>query len=140
MYRRNQDKCRSCGNGTGYGAEYDIDRDEYELYRYNIPPRYDGSRFGRNRECEAERSSCECDTVCQDTNTEECVCEEKTEVMPCCDGEVTLCNKDGGFTLGKLFNKMGSEELLIIALILTVAGGEDSGELLLILILLLLNG
>lgn len=47
MYSRNRD-IRDDLDG-------DMSEDEYEIYRYNIPPRYDGSRFRSRRRESAER-------------------------------------------------------------------------------------
>ena len=56
MYRRGREGSRDSGRSSvdtslksvGY-RETDLDDEEYELYRYNIPPRYDGNRFIRRQ-------------------------------------------------------------------------------------------
>ena len=149
MYRRNQNKCYDsrCREADGCDdSDYGMSSEEYELYRYNIPPRYDGSRFrGNNRcvDCSHHRAieetvdevtACECDMT--NESSDNCVC------APCDTKEEENCSDSEGSenVLSKLLKNFGSEELLILSIILTIAGGEDSGELLLILVLLLLNG
>ena len=139
MYRRNQDRCRECVNDSPCDTASDLSFEEYELYRYNIPPRYDGNRFRRKSEIKESFSYSEKEPIVAEAC--EAIDEEAVSEKPqCCDVDFECLKKESGFSLGKLLDKMGSEELLIIALILTVAGGEDSGELLFILVLLLLNG
>lgn len=117
---------------NGYGTVFE----DEDLGVYNLPPRYDGSRFRRRsreescRRCEEYEAPAITQCPSDTSETEACSLEE-TSAKPCkSDSEGVLRFLEG----------MGGEELLIISLILTVAGGDDSGELLLFLILLLLHG
>lgn len=148
MYSRNR-RCQ----------QHDIDEEdnlmspeEEELYGYNLPPRYDGSRFSS---CRRQRDTHRCreDAGCvmpdaaekakSDKDDSRC---PKDEVK--CPKDDSRCPKDDEATenpsakdkLSSLIGSIGCEELLIISVILIIAGGEDSGELLVLLILLLLHG
>lgn len=156
MYRRNgwQDTTARDGSHTECDSDdYNMSREEYELYRYNIPPRYDGNRFRRNgsrsrthnEECDRaqpEKETCEpCEVESHSklTSDNECKPEEHKETSECPCEDIAADEKKSGL-LSKLHGSLGGEEILIIALILTVAGSEDIGDLLLLLVLLLLNG
>ncbi len=100
--------------------------DEYELYKYNLPPRYDGSRFSRRTVTQkmdetvsspAERSSNVKDICLQTDEDEEC--------------KMSLT------TLPHLSSRV-YEDILIICLILLITEKEGStGDVILLLVLLL---
>ena len=115
-----------------YSGEYDELPEDDELYGYNLPPRYDGNRFGRR----TQAKSCH---RCEEIRKEERTCAE----MPAsCESEppLTIQHHDQKDSAIRLIDGIGGEELLIISLILVIAGSEDNGELLFFLILLLLHG
>lgn len=138
MYSRNR-YCKS-GRERADEEEYTMSPEEEELYSYNLPPRYDGSRFSQrcrqrnvrhNVESQREESNDSYDLpIVHKTESEENnECPKSREETNESQDEST-----------HLLDGIGSEELLLISLILTIAGGEDSGEMLLFLILLLLHG
>ncbi len=112
----------------------DENDDEYELYRYNLPPKYDGSRFGRHPSThktiesipiKTEPPEIECST---DPPTEPesdiCISESKTE------------QKASVLPLPHI--SVGYEDILIISLILLISEkGDSTGDVILLLILLL---
>lgn len=101
--------------------------DEYELYKYNLPPRYDGSRFSRRtvtqKMDETKSSPAECSSNAKDTCLQTDEDEECTKIpMP---------------ILPHLSSR-GYEDILIICLILLITEKEDStGDVILLLVLLL---
>lgn len=164
MYSRNQMNGRGRKNisGESRSASYTerneeyrtMSDEEYELYRYNIPPRYDGSRFraGNMHESLNDREDSDffseehaADAVDTDS-TDDSDCEDSAEETALCNTETApSCKSDENEEKGelirglmsKLHDRFGSEELLITALILIIADGENSGDVLLFLALLL---
>lgn len=157
MYRRNrwQESAEREGSGLDSSlADYGLGPEEYEMYRYNIPPRYDGSRFrrtsGQGYKSESKRDSqassekqCATEPSCRG----ESECSEDTqsinEQRSPCESEHSVSLRDEAKREGilqRMREGIGGEELLIISLILIIAGCEDGGEVLLFLLLLLLNG
>ena len=149
MYSRN----RRCQQPHDIDEEDNLmSPEEEELYGYNLPPRYDGSRFSS---CRRQRDTHRCreDAGCVMPDAAEKAKSEKDEVR-CpkdearCPGDETRCPSDDEGAekpgakdkLSSLIGSIGCEELLIISVILIIAGGEDSSELLVLLILLLLHG
>ena len=149
MYSRN----RRCQQPHDIDEEDNLmSPEEEELYGYNLPPRYDGSRFSS---CRRQRDTDRCreDAGCVMPDAAEKAKSEKDEVR-CpkdearCPGDETRCPSDDEGAekpgakdkLSSLIGSIGCEELLIISVILIIAGGEDSSELLVLLILLLLHG
>ena len=124
MYSRNQSRA--------YDEEdYDDDEmtEEYELYAYNLPPNYDGSRFRRK-----ERKK----PVVRDSSVQEN--SQKHHSVPhaiLTDEHPTV--KTGGMEYLKdlMSKKIGSEEMLIIALILILGAENDHSDTLFLLTLLL---
>ena len=156
MYSRN----RRCQQPHDIDEEDNLmSPEEEELYGYNLPPRYDGSRFSS---CRRQRDTDRCreDAGCVMPDAAEKAKSEKDEVRcpkddsRCpkdearCPGDETRCPSDDEGAekpgakdkLSSLIGSIGCEELLIISVILIIAGGEDSSELLVLLILLLLHG
>lgn len=163
MYSRN----RRCQQPHDIDEEDNLmSPEEEELYGYNLPPRYDGSRFSS---CRRQRDTDRCreDAGCVMPDAAEKAKSEKDEVrcpkdeVRCpkddsrcpkdearCPGDETRCPSDDEGAekpgakdkLSSLIGSIGCEELLIISVILIIAGGEDSSELLVLLILLLLHG
>ena len=156
MYSRN----RRCQQPHDIDEEDNLmSPEEEELYGYNLPPRYDGSRFSS---CRRQRDTHRCreDAGCVMPDAAEKAKSEKDEVRcpkddsRCpkdearCPGDETRCPSDDEGAekpgakdkLSSLIGSIGCEELLIISVILIIAGGEDSSELLVLLILLLLHG
>lgn len=125
MYSRNQSRAFA-------DDEFEDEElsDEYELYGYNLPPNYDGSRFQRTR----KRSSPPKprythpprDTVSR---------EEKDEVQ-----SPPLHTEESGTLslLDALGGRFGYEEMLIISLILILAAEKDCADTVLLLTLLLI--
>lgn len=149
MYSRN----RRCQQALDNGEEDNLmSPEEEELYGYNLPPRYDGSRFSS---CRRQRDTHRCreDAGCVMPDAAEKAKSEKDEVR-CpkdevrCPQDDVICPQDeegaekpgAKDKLSSLIGSIGWEELLIISVILIIAGGEDSSELLVLLILLLLHG
>ncbi len=128
MYSRNNRRSQS--------APYGMTDEEYELYKYSIPPKYDGSRFRRHV---IPDIAVEDKSDAKDESTETFT--EIIEPIPTENTEdsIVKTEKPPESIVSGIFEKLGSEELLIISLVLAVAGGEESGELILILILLLLG-
>jgi len=134
MYSRNRRYQRGM-DGSDRTMEYmtrTADEPDEELYSYNLPARYDGSRFSsyRRQEIPQERVI----ELPQESHEDECekeIFEEKAEI--CCDEHPRE-------VLKSFLDSVGSEELLIISIILMIAGSEDSGDLLVFLILLLIHG
>ena len=156
MYSRN----RRCQQPHDIDEEDNLmSPEEEELYGYNLPPRYDGSRFSS---CRRQRDTHRCreDAGCVMPDAAEKAKSEKDEVrcpkdeVRCLKDEVrcpqddVICPQDeegaekpgAKDKLSSLIGSIGWEELLIISVILIIAGGEDSSELLVLLILLLLHG
>ena len=156
MYSRN----RRCQQPHDIDEEDNLmSPEEEELYGYNLPPRYDGSRFSS---CRRQRDTDRCreDAGCVMPDAAEKAKSEKDEVRcpkddsRCpkdearCPGDETRCPSDDEGAekpgakdkLSSLIGSIGCEELLIISVILIIAGGEDRSELLVLLILLLLHG
>ena len=149
MYSRN----RRCQQPHDIDEEDNLmSPEEEELYGYNLPPRYDGSRFSS---CRRQRDTDRCreDAGCVMPDAAEKAKSEKDEVR-CpkdevrCPQDDVICPQDeegaekpgAKDKLSSLIGSIGCEELLIISVILIIAGGEDSSELLVLLILLLLHG
>ena len=149
MYSRN----RRCQQALDNGEEDNLmSPEEEELYGYDLPPRYDGSRFSS---CRRQRDTHRCreDAGCVMPDAAEKAKSEKDEVR-CpkdevrCPQDDVICPQDeegaekpgAKDKLSSLIGSIGWEELLIISVILIIAGGEDSSELLVLLILLLLHG
>ena len=124
MYSRNQSRA--------YDEEdYDDDEmtEEYELYAYNLPPNYDGSRFRRK-----ERKK----PVVRDSSVQENSQKHPSVPhAPLTDENPTV--KTGGMEYLKdlMSKKIGSEEMLIIALILILGAENDHSDTLFLLTLLL---
>ena len=129
--------------------------DEYELYRYSLPPRYDGNRFRRKRvpregEERSRGTSAEDpqEHVSSTVERERGRRSEALERLSEAEDEgahVIPSSREGGTGLWDIlkgFGKsLGYEEILIIAIILIVAhDGESSGDVVLLLSLLLLAG
>lgn len=163
MYSRN----RRCQQPHDIDEEDNLmSPEEEELYGYNLPPRYDGSRFSscrRQRDTDRCREDGECgmpetaekvkseryDSRCRRDDSR-CTKDDsrcpKDEAR--CPGDETRCPSDDEGAekpgakdkLSSIIGSIGWEELLIISVILIIAGGEDSSELLVLLILLLLHG
>ena len=130
MYSRNRRCSRSCDRCTD--EEYLTSPEEEELYRYNLPPRYDGSRFAKHhRRTEAECLEKEKVYLPDD--------ETKDDPVTVGDEQLPECTKSDSI-LASIAEGIGSEELFIISIMLMIAGGEDSGEMLIFLVLLLLCG
>ncbi len=122
-----------------------IDDGEYELYRYNIPPRYDGSSF-RKRSYNAAEGVIELTpsnpTPAKETKAEldfsEGVPEEEKAAAAAPATENGAAEEKG--ILAALSEKLDREELFIIALALAIADGDGKGDILLLLMLLLYQG
>ena len=109
----------------------DESSDEYELYRYNLPPKYDGSRFGRNSASKRKNtnvrethmdSRAACSSNEEDTS-EQCA-NKGNDTLPVCNTSHIAAN--------------GYEDLLIICLILLISEkSEGTSDTILLLILLL---
>lgn len=136
MYSKNK-YCRSC-------RERDADDEmltpeEEELYRYELPPHYDGSRFSYRARLKTPARQVN-ETRTETTTKDEASCntdaQEKTSYD---ESNAANCGNGNSSELSHLFDGISHEELLIISLILTVAGSEDSGELILFLLILLLR-
>lgn len=125
MYSRNQSR--------GYtDDDYDDDEmtEEYQLYAYNLPPNYDGSRFRRYTQRKPPSPKPTPADHCEETNTtpsEKDIPDNQTE-------------SPGGaeWLLEAISKRIGCEELLIISLILILAAENDRSDTLLLLTLLLL--
>lgn len=144
-------------NSQTFRDDFDeVSEEEYELYKYNLPPKYDGSRF-RTRRNQRRRFDAreERDRVRKTHDYPEVLPEEipeKEEKIETYAEDVTAVveepqkKHDPGSIeklLGHIGDKFGSEELLIISLIIFLAGesgAEDSGDIILLLALLLIAG
>ncbi len=126
----------------GRGEYEELCDDECELYRYNIPPRYDGSRFRRSRST-AHSGAGLSENKCYD---EHCVAsvDISEPVSPAAENDTREEGQCDGAEQGSLISRLGisigSEELLIIATALAIAGGDGRGDVLLLLALLLVAG
>ena len=123
MYSRNQSR-----NYNDEEYEDDEFSEEYELFAYNLPPNYDGSRFRKPKHQSHPRRKSEI-TPINTQNTS--VTQISNETPPTTKGvsNTALCDRLG--------IKLGSEELLIIALILILAAENDRTDTLLLLAILL---
>lgn len=127
--------------------------EEYELYRYNLPPKYDGNRFRRrNTDSRASKravsaadtavreAECVSDTTCETDNASEsavCPCrEECASLCDTCEGS-ERCERRNALSL--IGEHIGYEELLIIAVILMLAG-DGGDDIILLLAVLLAQG
>lgn len=110
----------------------DMNEDEYELYRYNLPPRYDGSRFRQNYDTAKKTESATHNRA--DPSESSSVVEENVSIPP--EGA-----EKNDVTPTLSFPRLtphGYEDLLIICLILLVTESADStGDIILLLLLLL---
>ena len=106
--------------------------DEYELYRYNLPPRYDGNRF-RKRPAKAQHvRSSPPEPANTLSNTSKLIPKDSE-----CDRHPPQKNPSTIFS--RLGNSLGYEEILIISLILLISDSDQaSGDVILFLALLLL--
>ena len=125
MYSRNQN--RVFDDDDYEDEEFD---DEYEFYRYNLPPNYDGNRFQRPKKRinppHLRHTEVLHDTVSHDEEskpTNDTVHTEKSSI-------VKLLNALGG--------RFGYEEMLIISLILILTAEKNCGDIVLLLALLLI--
>ncbi|MBR4933351.1 MAG: hypothetical protein IKZ03_02720 [Clostridia bacterium] len=109
----------------------DESSDEYELYRYNLPPKYDGSRFGR-RPASQKKPTNVTNTLADSKATSSTSVKHERE--RCINEKEDLPDK---LTLPHLTSR-GYEDLLIICLILLITEkGDSTGDVVLLLILLL---
>ncbi len=139
MYSKNK-YCRGCREREE--LETLLSEEERELCRYELPPKYDGSRFSRSRKSAlaAARSDSEgAADVKGEAPTEhrEALTDSPTDKAS--DLSHTDTEPARGSEPAHLLDGLSHEELLIISLILIVGGSEDSGELMLLLLLLLLQ-
>ncbi len=138
MYSRNQGRGQS---RRDYG--YELSDEEYEMYKYNLPPKYDGSRFRRGSRREPTivvESPVPVEEVSQPFQRAEEVglpAPIEEAVHTPVEVETTPVREEKGGPLSSLVGAIGYEELLIISLILAIAGGDDSGDALLLLAVLL---
>ncbi len=156
MYSRNQGRESKLREAEGMEFYDDISDEEYEIYKYNLPPKYDGSRFRRNRQkgrrLEPEVPPENYEIVTERDAETEPVGENMSESEPCGElgdnvtetdtpvdrEEECLPQKlDKQSHLPRILSDIGYEELLIIALILAIAGGDNGGDVLLLLAVLL---
>ena len=133
-----------------------MDEDEYELYRYNLPPRYDGNRFGVSRSKvsktdrrEVERESFvtveesvehdNINNVCDDSDDDRIIpYDGSSSHIPKRENEMYVNRKTDFSAVRGLLPELGREEILIIALILIISAERevDVATVLLLLILL----
>ena len=125
MYSRNQSRA--------YDEEdYDDDEmtEEYELYAYNLPPNYDGSRFRRK-----ERKK----PIVSDSSFQENTLKRNpVPQTPLTDKNPTSKTSGMEYLKDLMSKKIGYEEMLIFALILILGAENDHSDTLLILTLLLI--
>ena len=125
MYSRNQSR--------GFNDEEYEDEEqseEYELYAYNLPPNYDGSRFRRRTNYKPKPHIAEATRVKAEIHSN-----DKSEA----NENDSVHEVPHIVRILESFGKMpGNEDLLIIALILILAGEGCSSDTLLLLTLLLL--
>lgn len=110
----------------------EVCEDEYELYRYNLPPRYDGSRF-RHRSCPPPKGV----TVASEAAAPPLeVCSSSAENRSAASAYAETETEAAALPLPHLTPR-GYEDLLIICLILLIAGKDDSAYDVTLLLLLL---
>lgn len=147
MYRRS----------TAFSRQYETDEDyledlgeeDHELYGYNLPPKYDGSRFSSNIRRQSHREE---PALPKSTEGSDNVTVEHGEEVHCSDTYIKEeCKTDPGLQSQSDtcafcdeekqngFFDFGSEELLIITLILILSGSNDKDVLLLLGLLLALR-
>lgn len=106
--------------------------EEYELYRYNLPPKYDGSRFSRRPIAPKPNDN----TVLEPKNLHR----ESDGDMENVNAPSAPMEETQGKTLCTISNptSRGYEEIIIICLILLIAEkGEKTDDIIPFLILLL---
>ena len=111
----------------------DVSDDEYELYRYNLPPRYDGSRFRHRPEAPEEDVS----VGKKASVTPEEACSSSAENSSASPANACKAAPSHVFSLSDLTPR-GYEDILIICLILLISEkGESTYDVTLLLLLLL---
>ena len=160
MYSRNSQQ--------GRDTYSEVTDEEYELFGYNLPPKYDGSRFRNRKNIRPTVPLDESDYNITNDELENTIEVHETDIIDdeCagCKTEVSIedgvCNKDSDEQKNeKICNKeqkgsgiegiihhlgerFGNEEILIIALILLIASdfnSSESGDVILLLALLLIG-
>ncbi len=145
MYSKNK-YCRSCREREELDAS--MSEEERELCRYELPPKYDGSRFSRNRKSTLAAAHSDSEASADTESKAHGITQESSgQCNALADSSAEeysdITSADGtsqkGSELSRLLGGLSHEELLIISLILIVAGSDDSGELMLLLLLLLIQ-
>ena len=114
-------------------ADADVSEDEYELYRYNLPPRYDGSRFRQRSVLTKENPSDPIDV--RDASEKARSSNAENEASP--SDPCEKAEPSPAFSLSKLTSR-GYEDLLIICIILLLTEKGDGVHDVTLLLLLLL--
>ena len=112
----------------------EVCEDEYELYRYNLPPRYDGSRFRHRPRTTKESVAVDDEPTIPSCETCSSNAENESAQFAHTDNEVTA----PWLSLPHLTSR-GYEDLLIICLILLITEKGDSAYDVTLLLLLLLG-
>ena len=131
MYSRNQS--HTFADDEYENEEYD---DEYELYGYNLPPNYDGSRFQTKK----RRNSFTKPRSMRDSRDTDPQRRESEEVR---EDTGHVHTNENGTAIGKLLDALGGrfgyEEMLIISIILILSYDTNCGDTVLFLALLLIT-
>lgn len=136
MYRRSNytaDERRFNTSTESYSA------DEAELYKYNLPPKYDGSLFIRRTDDEHNIRSDDIQPI------DEPAPEISNEPSGNSEGSnIEYSGEEHGSDpqpsiIETLREHIGSEELLITALLLILGSGDGNGDIMLFLALLLIG-
>ncbi len=145
MYRRNQS--REYEREKFGGGIDDISEDEQELYRYDLPPKYDGSRFRRAEMRDTRNYPSSVDVEAKEEYDFTTAEEERSDTLTDAKelnepkrSEFASDSAGNSDLIKSLASMLGYEEVLLIALLLILSeDGRCGGEIILLLTILLLG-